>query len=52
MIRKYKKIPVGKNKGKSGWCVVSHTTGKILSCYLSRLGAKEALARYARFRKK
>ena len=51
MIRHYKKIPIGKNKGKEGYCVVSHKTkGKILSCYLSKAGAEKAIERYARFR--
>jgi len=51
MIRKYKKIPIGRFKGRSGFCVVSHTIpGKILSCYLSRTGAEKAIERYRRFR--
>lgn len=50
MIKRYQKIPIGKNKGKSGFCVVSHTTGKVLSCYLSREAAQKALQRYQMFK--
>lgn len=51
MIVKYKKIPIGKNKGRNGYCIKSHTTGKLLSCYLTKKEAQKALRRYARFRK-
>jgi len=51
MIRKYKKIPIGRFKGRPGFCVVSHTKpGKILSCYLSRAEAEKAIERYRRYR--
>ena len=51
MLRHYKKCPIGKMKGKTGWCVVSHTTHKVLSCYPSKKAGEKALKRISRFSK-
>ena len=51
MLRKYQHCPIGRLKGKSGYCIVSHRTGKILSCYRTKKLGQKALNRLARFRK-
>jgi len=52
MLKHYKRIPIGKLKNKPGWCVVSHRTGKVLSCYKTKKKGREALKRIARFSKR
>ena len=49
MLRRYKKAPKGKFKGKTAWCVVSHKTGKVLSCYGTRKAGEKALRRIEKF---
>jgi len=51
MLRHYKRCPIGARKGKLGWCVVSHRTGKVLSCYSTKKKGEKALRRLTRFRK-
>jgi len=51
MLRHYKKAPIGRFKGKSAWCIVSHRIGKVLSCYKTKKLGQKALNRLARFRK-
>ena len=51
MLRKYKRCPIGRLKGKSGYCIVSHRTGRVLSCYKTMKLGQRALNRLARFRK-
>ena len=49
MLRFYRKAPKGKFKGKPAYCVVSHKTGKVLSCYSTKRKGQKALRRYEIF---
>jgi hypothetical protein len=58
MIKYFKRAPKGKLKGKPAYCIVSHRTHKVLSCYRTKGQAKKALQRmhifgyYAKRKKK
>jgi len=54
MIKYFHKAPIGRLKGKPAYCIISHRTGKVLSCYKTKRSAKKALKRmnYFKYAKK
>jgi hypothetical protein len=50
MIKHFKKAPIGRLKGKPAYCIVSHRTHKVLSCYTKKGQAKKALKRMSYFK--
>jgi hypothetical protein len=49
MLKHYTKASIGEYKGKPAWCVVSHKTGRVLSCYGNKREGLKALRRIEMF---